>query len=217
MPPHEKGSIPSLAQSNHIQFFGEEHTVSPLKAYKPEENDHFVSASFSNNYPQDPLLVAGSQKGDINLYNNHDKVKSLHLKKGFPVKILKFSDDDSLIVGVCGNELILITKNFENFLFQTARGPIKALLNLDGDSFITLCNESVSLWSFVSKKMPKDKLPDMQEQVIDTTTLHQQFCCAFLNSGILYVLTTDHKINMYDTIKPQRLKSITTFEGEVNE
>ncbi|KAK9711115.1 hypothetical protein QE152_g25633 [Popillia japonica] len=65
--------------------------------------------------------------------------------------------------------------------------------------------------------MPKDKLPDMQEQVIDTTTLHQQFCCAFLNSGILYVLTTDHKINMYDTIKPQRLKSITTFEGEVND
>ncbi|KAI4458299.1 apoptotic protease-activating factor 1 [Holotrichia oblita] len=218
IPLREKGSMPSLAQTNHILFFGEEHTVNPFKTFKPEENDHFVSASFSNNYPQDSLIVLGSNKGNISLYNNPDEKKYLHLKKGFPVKILKFSDDDSLIIGVCGNELILISKNFEDFHFQTARGPIKALSILDDrDSFITLCDESVSVWSFVSKRMPKDKIPDMLEVVIDTATLRQQFCCAFLNNGVLYVLTTDHKINVYDTVEPQRLKSITTFDNEVND
>ncbi|KRT86594.1 WD40 domain-containing protein [Oryctes borbonicus] len=131
--------------------------------------------------------------------------------------MLKYSGDNSLIIGMCGNELFVITKDLQQLIFEPITNPVTALRILDEDSFVTFCNESVSLWSFTSRRMPKEKLPDIKENIIDTAMIDQQFSCGFLSNALLYIFTTDNKLNVYDIEKAVKLESIPVSGSENND
>lgn len=195
---------PRLKQSGHQAFFANETKTDRSRTFQTHDpDDKLISASFANEYENTKLIVTGTTKGRIIVWNVEDENCTNFTKTAFglPANCVAFSDNDDILITTSGSYICLFDAKDCSFLSQfNNEVPIKSLLVVPevDNSIIAINDSSLTMWTWTQHYHPTLVVhPEMN--VMYRSSSADFICGAVTEDGAyLVVASTDHYTRMWN-------------------
>lgn len=202
---HQLIPSPRLKQTNHQTFFGTETNIDRSTTFQITD-DKIISASYSNKFADNHLIVTGTLRGRVSVWNAFNQTETIITQTmKYSANCVSFSYEDVFVIIAADSMIFLYDLETREQLSQFRNQVnIASLLIVPTESeencLIAINNSSINTWTWqhiIRNKRNMIMYPAMRElHKCD----HINFICGAVTDDGMYLVaaSTDYYIRMWD-------------------
>lgn len=197
---------PRLKQTNHQTFFGTETNIDRSTTFQIPD-DKIISASYSNNFKENNLIVTGTLNGRVSVWDHlNETVIESSMKR--PANCVAFSYEDVFIIIAADSVIFIYDLETKDQLSQLRNQVnIASLLIVptedEENCLVALNKSSVNIWTWEHEIQNKRNIVMAAKKTELPKVKDVNFICGAVTDDGIYLVaaSTDYYIRMWDIEK----------------